>query len=60
MKILELTILIAVLIGTVGLEWGILKHAGMLWALIFGWFVLPWAVFAALALLPHSRLRWER
>lgn len=57
MKTIRITMLVGALTFTVWLECSILKDAGILWALFFGgFFFLPWATTAAVAILKRTRL----
>ena len=57
MKTIRITFLAGALIFTAWLECSILKHAGVLWGLFFGgFFFLPWATAAAVAMLRRTRL----
>lgn len=48
-------LLLALAFGT-WVEWSVLKSGGLLWGLFFGGFIIPFAMFATLGLLPKRFL----
>lgn len=51
-------LLFALAFGT-WVEWSVLKSGGLLWGLFFGGFIIPFAMFATLGLLPKRFLARE-
>lgn len=48
------TLLMLTLAFGTWVEWSVLKSGGLLWGLFFGGFIIPFAMFATLGLLPKG------
>lgn len=53
-QLFGLLLLSAALINTAWVEWSIFSKAGLLWGLLFSLFLIPFALFATIGLLPKK------
>jgi hypothetical protein len=56
LKLTGWAVLLLAFINGVWVEWSVLKSGGLFWGLFFGLFLVPFALFATLGLLPRKPL----
>ncbi|BCG46360.1 hypothetical protein GEOBRER4_n1153 [Citrifermentans bremense] len=59
LKSILFILLLAALAYAAWIEWSILSSAGLLWGIFFGFFIVPFALFAVLGFAPKKIMARE-